>query len=234
MNYKDKYNKYKRKYLLLKYGGALDLNSLEFPYYNLYYNLTQEKFKELVNRNKVKLLNSYPQEVRRKADNLEKYNGEYLFIEINWQQTKELDEMSNYFTEPCRILCNTKNNISPLKYWQNNKAKLIQSADHVEGNKIKYLRTKIYEENPHCTTFKISVGLKILEIFKAKKWLDISAGWGDRLLCAIGHGVDLYCGVDPNKCLHPYYQEMIKKLVPEKDQHRYILLQEDIGLSQYR
>lgn len=225
-NYKNKYQKYKRKYLLMKYGGSTNLSSLEFPYYKYYYDLTSDKFRGLVQNNKVKINHFYPPKVKDKVNNLEKFKDQYLFIEINWHQTKEIDEMSNYFTEPCRVLCNTKNNISPIKYWQLNKQKLIQSIQGIEGNQIKSLRSKIYDNNPHCTTFKISVGLKILEIFKAKKWLDISAGWGDRLLCAIGHGVDLYCGVDPNKCLHPHYQDMIRKLVPEKDRNKYILIQD--------
>jgi len=224
--YKNKYKKYKQKYIILK-GGKDEFHNMEFPYYYLYYDLTHDKFNELVKNNKVKIADRIPDEMKKiYHGNLEKFKDKYLLIEINWHTTKELDEMSSYFTEPCRIKCNTKDNISPYEYWNENKTRLLNSSEKIAENKIEYIRTKIYEENPYCTTFKISAALIILKLFNAKKWLDISAGWGDRLLSAIGHGVDLYCGVDPNPCLHPYYQKIIDKLVQENEKHKYILIKD--------
>lgn len=225
--YKKKYNKYKRKYLLLKGGTDDNLQNLEFPYYHLYYDLTIDKFNELFKTNKVKITHEISNEMKKIYHGpIEKFKDEYLFIELNWQLTKELDEMSNYFTEPCRIKCNTKDNISPYDYWQKNKMNLITATNNMSGNQIRNIRNRIYENNPHCTTFKISAASTILKLFNAKKWLDISAGWGDRLLTAIGHKLELYCGVDPNKCLHPYYKKMIEKLVPENERHKYILIED--------
>jgi hypothetical protein len=42
--------------------------------------------------------------------------------------------------------------------------------------------------------------------------LDFSAGWGDRLLGAMGAGVDQYVGVDPNVGLRPGHSEIIATL----------------------
>ena len=73
----------------------------------------------------------------------------------------------------------------------------------------------MYIHNKPCNNFRISVCLEVLKLFKPKKWLDISAGWGDRLMSALLYQpLEVYCGVDPNPCLHPYYQEMIKTLDP--------------------
>lgn len=54
---------------------------------------------------------------------------------------------------------------------------------------------------------------QILKFFNAKKWLDISCGWGDRLISAILYGVEEYYSTDPNLDLHPYYDKIINKLV---------------------
>ena len=38
-----------------------------------------------------------------------------------------------------------------------------------------------------CTQFKPSLALTVLQLLRAKRVLDFSAGWGDRLLGAIAH-----------------------------------------------
>lgn len=73
------------------------------------------------------------------------------------------------------------------------------------------LQETIYKHIHLCNNFKISVCLSILKFFNVKKWLDISAGWGDRLLSAILYGVDEYYSTDPNLDLHPYYKKIINK-----------------------
>ena len=88
----------------------------------------------------------------------------------------------------------------------------------------------MYIRNKPCNNFRISVCLEVLKLFKPKKWLDISAGWGDRLLSALLYSqlntqFKLYCGVDPNPCLHPYYQEMIKTFNPV-GKKEYILIKD--------
>lgn len=214
----------KTKYIKFKDKTKKDneLIKLDFPYYNLYYGFSVNRFRDLVKSNNPTIIRHLPHNIVNKSE-ITTLNGSYLFIELNWNDTVELDSITDYFTEKCRIECNTKDRISPMDYWNKNKKKLAEQTKN-KNDQIKLMRSLVYKSSGYCSGFRVSVALTVLKLFNAKKWLDISAGWGDRLISAIGHNVDLYCGVDPNNCLHPYYQQIIKTLVPEKDQHKYILI----------
>ena len=73
--------------------------------------------------------------------------------------------------------------------------KLIDETDKYSGEQ----RKKCSELTGHeCTLYPFPAGMEVLKIFKPKKWLDPTAGWGDRLRCAIAYGCE-YMGVDSNK-----------------------------------
>jgi hypothetical protein len=57
--------------------------------------------------------------------------------------------------------------------------------------------------------FKPGVARALYELTGAQDVLDFSAGWGDRLVgfCA-APGTRRYVGIDPNRALHPLYQEV--------------------------
>jgi len=59
-----------------------------------------------------------------------------------------------------------------------------------------------------CTLYPYPIGLKVLEMFKPKKWLDPTAGWGDRLRCAITYGCE-YLGIDSNPEMLSAYEKII-------------------------
>ena len=65
--------------------------------------------------------------------------------------------------------------------------------------------------------------MTILNYFKPNSWLDISAGWGDRLLSAIFCKVKYYEASDPNLDMHPCYENMIETFVPKSKQKNYII-----------
>ena len=77
------------------------------------------------------------------------------------------------------------------------------------------LREVIYQEIAETKAFSPSWAKTLLEIvlgpnLHGKKWLDISAGLGDRLLTAMALDMD-YVGYDPNILLEPGHSEMIKR-----------------------
>ena len=69
-----------------------------------------------------------------------------------------------------------------------------------------------------CSTFKPALMYGFIEMFAARRILDISAGWGDRLAGAIAaeDKIDLYFATDPNAALYPGYAEMIDTLARDK------------------
>jgi hypothetical protein len=156
---------------------------------------------------------------------------QYYIIKSSWDDNLELNSLTDYFSEPCRIQCTFKNRLSPLEYWNKNRKSILDTLKKKHQQITNHnLREEMYIRNKPCNNFRISVCLEVLKLFKPKKWLDISAGWGDRLLSALLYSqlntqFKLYCGVDPNPCLHPYYQEMIKTFNPVSKKE-YILIKD--------
>jgi hypothetical protein len=101
------------------------------------------------------------------------------------------------------------------------KSKII---DHIYSEKQSLnsytLREAIFELVPEATLFKTTVAKSIYDIFKPTHILDMSSGWGDRLIAAIAYGeasgVDVkYSGFDPNSSLKYKYANIVSKLSPE-------------------
>lgn len=217
--YHDKYVKYKLKYYNLKQSAGKTNNYIPpYPLHRENYEITREKFMTLVGEFKPKIIHEIPNRMARRYPYLRKYDGRYVLIEENWNANEELNNVTDYFTERCRIGCTFGKHDTPLNFWINNQNLFKGVNSYTQQKSIIYRNAKM------CNNFRISVALTILQFFMAKKWLDISAGWGDRLIAAIGHNVELYCGVDPNECLHPNYQEIINKLAPLEQHNKYILI----------
>ena len=181
-----------------------------YPYYNLVYKLDKKNIKKIVKEFKPKIITT-------KFLDAQKYNKKYFIILDKWEDNNELNSLTDYFTEEIRIQCKFGKHLSPLEYWQKNKMKYIK-------NDIIDTRERLFKETRFCNNFRVSVVLTILKTFKVEKYLDISAGWGDRLLASLLYQVKLYCGVDPNKDLHKYYKEMIDTFATKKD--NFILLED--------
>jgi RimJ/RimL family protein N-acetyltransferase/16S rRNA G966 N2-methylase RsmD len=211
------------------------VNQPPYPLYNQYYKLRKDRFFELVNAYKPTIIDKIPPKMKHREE-IEKYTGSvraegYCLIQENWQQTQELNNVTDWFTERVRIKCQFRDKLTPLQYWNQNDQAIFQTYMERSGKQtiddetdIQTLRDIMYELSKFCNNFRISVALAILGIFKAKKWLDISAGWGDRLLAAIGYGVEKYVAVDPNTELHPAYQYMIEQFVDPEKQKNFIVL----------
>lgn len=151
---------------------------------------------------------------------LETFDNGYLVIYDNWKDTNHLNSITDLFSESVRVKCNFKRYLSPIQYWNKHK-KYIWTK--IAKKDIYKLREYLYANTKLCNNFRITVALAILQIFKPKKWLDISAGWGDRLISAILYGVDLYVAADPNLDLHPCYDRIIQTLVPVNKQSNFVI-----------
>src|SRR4051812_29978888 len=63
--------------------------------------------------------------------------------------------------------------------------------------------------------FKSSLVCAVIRKLGGRKYLDISAGWGDRLVGAIACDLDLYVGVDPNQNLKSGHDAIIRTLADD-------------------
>jgi 16S rRNA G966 N2-methylase RsmD len=182
----------------------------DYPYYNLIYKVNKKQIKEKVKEFK-------PNIITTKFLDAKQYKKKYFIIIDKWEDNYQLNSLTDYFSEKERIKCKFGRYLSPLEYYIKNKNKF-------KNKNVIDIREKLFLETKFCNNFRISVVLTILQSFNVKKYLDISAGWGDRLLASLLYDVELYCGVDPNKDLHKHYKEMINTFAKKKK--KFILIED--------
>lgn len=210
---------------------------MEYPYMKYIYKKPVTEVFKIAEKFKPRVFEQVPFELQR-SGNFEKCYKKFIIIREDWEKNFEINSITDLFTEEVRVKCIFKNYDSPLNYWKNNKSEIINYSKNKYGDSdVHSLREVIYEKSKLCNNFKVTLSLSILMIFKPRKWLDISAGWGDRLLSAIlynhiSNDFDLYCATDPNKELHPLYQNMIKSLVPIEQQNKFVLIES--GFENYK
>jgi cyclopropane fatty-acyl-phospholipid synthase-like methyltransferase len=83
--------------------------------------------------------------------------------------------------------------------------KLIDETDKYSKEQRMKCKTETGKE---CTLYPFPIGLQVIKMFKPKRWLDPTAGWGDRLRVAIESKVE-YVGVDSNYSMQPAYNAII-------------------------
>ncbi len=201
----------------------------EFPYYKYYIT------KENIIKNVTKLSNYKPillkyNPVSRKIN---KFNGKLIIFKEEYEKNKELYQITDYFSQSCRIRClnNLKSKETPLEFFQRNKEKIYNELKPV----INYssISEYLYKNTKQCTNFNTTVVISLLKFFNVKRYLDPSAGWGDRLIGAIAHGCE-YTGVDPSNCMNPIYHQMIDVLVSTNKQSKYQIIKsgfEDVEIK---
>lgn len=81
------------------------------------------------------------------------------------------------------------------------------------------------------TQFRPSVAKAVYDLFGAKKVLDLSAGWGDRLVGFLASEAESYIGIDPNTKLHEPYRKIASFYSTDKVTHFICLPSEDVDYS---
>lgn len=184
-----------------------DLEKIDYPLYKYYYSL------EYILDNFEKLKTYKQDEIKTNRKNI-LYN-----LNINFKRDEKFVRITDYFTEECRVKCNFGDYISPYDYFQTNRKVIVENV----GKNPPYhkIDSQIYNSGiKQCTLFNLIVCTSILKYFKPKRWLDPSAGWGDRLIAAINYGDCTYRATDPNSCLHPKYKEIIDTFGADKKDYK--------------
>lgn len=210
-NYYDKIKKDKNKII----------DKIEYPY--LKYYMTEEQvinnFKNLkkfsskiINEDyKFTTLNLNYNKFKNPITNKE----QHVLIIDDPSEYETIELISDYFNENCRVKCKFASAPGTLlEFFRNNFDKII---DYLKSKNqkvtIENMREAIWNIGyKKCSTFKPKLEKFFIDFFKAKKILDLSSGWGDRLIGAMASDIDCYHGFDPNPCLHPNYKKIIKTL----------------------
>lgn len=186
-----------------------------FPYLNKIY--TDEEridiFKKLLNTD-LKKLKLNKSDIKINNIRLKKYK--FMFQNNYHILISEPDFYENFgilsatFIDECKAVCKFAHFDTPLEYYNKHKTEL----DGITNLKEK--RDKIYFglNKMECSNHNPILIKYFIKMFNAKRILDPSSGWGDRLLGAMSCDIDLYISTDPNTCLHPFYKQMIELLKP--------------------
>lgn len=193
----------------------------DFPYRNLLYTDKDriDKFKNLIKTSLVKTikpnkLHKYPINIDLPT-NLLTYEGKYYYIKSDDTKYFDVFILSDLFNDDCRMKCSFAGDVTPYDYYTKNKNK-IESYLRENGKEVTpmNMRNALYNFSKGCSVHNPAIIKYFIDLYGAKRVLDMSSGWGDRLLGSMAAGVDLYYGSDPNKCLHKNYKRMIELLVP--------------------
>jgi len=122
------------------------------------------------------------------------------------------NKSSNFFHQELRFKCDSINSPSPYRTWTEKKF-FFTLCNALWSLKVKEVNSETLR---HCiamrkyiaSQFRPSAAKAIYDHFKAKKVLDFSSGWGDRLSGALAsESVVEYLGIDPNRELVRGYSE---------------------------
>lgn len=140
-----------------------------------------------------------------------KFRGRSLVVEFDESDYTRMNWLSDWFNERCRLRCKRYDEPdSPLDLWEKEGSAY---ANQLDGSVESMMRVnnKFYQKVRGCNNFRPSLARGLIRATGARSQLDISAGWGDRLIGALAAGIR-YVGVDPNECVHPGYDEIIQTL----------------------
>jgi hypothetical protein len=204
----------------------VSVKQADYPYFKNYVS------RDYILKELQKLKNYNPIFLKNNPTNrpLNKFNGRLVIFREDYNKNKSLYGITDYFSQYCRVRCinNLKSKDSPYDYFQKNKDKIYQAilSENKSNKTIGYeaFSLFLYKNTKQCTNFNTTVVISILKLLKPKRYLDPSAGWGDRLIGAIAYGCE-YTGVDPSNCMNPIYHKIIDELVPRNRQNNYNIIQ---------
>jgi hypothetical protein len=136
--------------------------------------------------------------------------AQYLGIPVYVVGIGQQDSLSDHFMEDLRLqVRHGAGNKPPIEEWT--------------GTNRKVFNTEVMQAKNFNPFWAKSLLKTLLATDKLSKmrWLDISAGWGDRLLTAMALDME-YLGFDPNAKLFPRYQQMLDTLGKPTEQNFYV------------
>lgn len=137
------------------------------------------------------------------------FDGRYTTIEARPTDYEQIDLIGDLFQEEARLSARRSDSTeSPLQWWAN-------PAHHAElwASLTEYtspaLREAVYKLTKEATQFKPTLALSVIKLLGGTRMLDISAGWGDRLIAALAVPVQVYTAYDPNTALKAGHDAII-------------------------
>jgi hypothetical protein len=143
-----------------------------------------------------------------------KYNNRYTLIIRNGLDYRLYNKITDIFIEKCNVLCRFGKSKTRLELVKDKKFMTELIHQILKDNKEitpKNISNYLYKNTTICSYFPMNIAYGIYKHFNVKSVLDISAGWGDRLIAACIADIKYY-SADPNSCNEQYYNKMIEYL----------------------
>jgi antitoxin component YwqK of YwqJK toxin-antitoxin module len=141
------------------------------------------------------------------------FNGKHYTIKpySRYDNSKIITE---YFNDRIMVSCLREpqfQQFTPLQYFELQYLSIINYFKERDYDvEPLFLKQHIDRFGPKkCHSFRPSAMKHLIDIFNAKTVLDISTGWGDRLVGTIASNAEAYHGYDPNSQLFEGYQNII-------------------------
>ncbi len=142
-------------------------------------------------------------------------NPQTLVIKSQKWAYNAINVLPDYYTEYARVRdLGAYQQISPYEYWQRNKEEIRKElGSSVTRHEEREL---LYRKFPtEARQGKITNYLGLFKFFHAKRVLDPSAAWGDRMIAALASPtVTHYVGFDPHSKLPPGWNHLLRDLIP--------------------
>ena len=207
-------------------------NRPKFPLKEISFEAMRQAFKGLQKQDVweyVKPLEQIDKNVKEKYDDY-KYNFKKYGLGIIDAPSIHND-VSNYFHQHLRLNCSSYSFKSPLDVWYNGTAKdiwrclgpmwrgingmkpvLVEGKEELRGGRLddKSYVSAFRLQTYIATQFKPNVAKAIYQMTNAKKVLDTSCGWGDRLAGFFASDAEEYIGCDPNPNTYKQYFKQIE------------------------
>ena len=204
----------------------------KFPLKEISYDIMRQAFKSLQKQDVweyCKPLEQLEKNIKEKYDDY-KYNFKEHGLGII-DAPSIYNDVSNYFHQELRLNCSSYSFKSPLDVWYNGTAKdiwrclgpmwrgingmkpvTVDGHEELRGGRLddKSYVSAFRLQTYIATQFKPNVAKAIYQMTNAKRVLDTSCGWGDRLAGFFASDAEEYIGCDPNPNTFAKYQEQIK------------------------
>ena len=204
----------------------------EFPLKEISYEVMRQAFKGLQKQDVwqyVKPTEQLEKNVKEKYDDY-KYNFKEYGLGII-DAPSIYNDVSNYFHQSLRLNCSSYSFKSPLDVWYNGTAKdiwrclgpiwrgingmkpvQVEGKEELRGGRLddKSYVSAFRLQTYIATQFKPNVAKTIYQMTNAKKVLDTSCGWGDRLAGFFASDAEEYIGCDPNPNTYKQYMKQIE------------------------
>jgi len=148
----------------------------------------------------------------------------------------KINAITDFFTEKIRLSTSKRKFMTstPIEMWKSNKKEITELSQEKYGDTSPYhLRLTAFTFTKESVNFRPTIALSMYKYFHPSSILDISSGWGDRLIGSLAYATHIedrntpgigtqaaisferYIGFDPNINLQTCYNDIVRTFLPE-------------------